>query len=210
MKVQLLVVLFVGCGAVPRTVDAGSSGGGSSFGGGFVTSGGTSGGGTSGGGTSGGGTSGGGQAGGGSAGGSSGFAGDTCDTQRTIALSLAAGQYEGAAISDLSLASPTITPTCGQRTRDLVFKVVAPIAGTMRITVSPHGTGGMVHFDPVISLYPGMTCVNSTSSVCVDTGGIDSPETLSRQVSAGTVWFWVSTADPSESGSEFDVEVKLN
>lgn len=207
VKVQFLAVLFVGCGAVTMSVDAGQSG----FGGGLASTGGgfASAGGASGGGTSAGGSAAGGSAGGSAAGGSAGFAGDTCDTQRTVALTLRAGQYEGAAISDLSLASPTITPSCSQKTRDLVFKVVAPIAGMLRATVSPHATGGMVHFDPVISLYQGQSCVNSTSAQCADTGGVDSPEILTAPVTAGTVWLWVSTADPSESGSEFDLEVIL-
>lgn len=164
---------------------------------------------------SGGGTAG---SGGGSGGGSAGtgggvastFEGDACDKQRVVTLTAQGTDFVGSSISDTSLATPTITPSCGQKTKDVVFKIVIPQAGSLHLTATPHGTGGTTHFDPVISLYTGATCVAATSAVCSDNGAIDAAEQLVHQVAAGTVWVWVSTADPSESGSEFDFTVLLD
>jgi hypothetical protein len=196
--VLVLTLSLTACGGVGSNKDAGAGGGGGSLftGGGGGTSGGGSGGGTGGG------------TGGGDAG--SGFAGDACDTQRTVALSLVATEYRGSAISDTSLATPSITPSCAQKTKDVVFKLDAPTAGTLRVTVTPHGTGGSVHFDPVISVFTGASCAAAVSAACSDSGAVDAAETLTTQVSAGPLWVWVSGADPSESGSEFDVNFVLN
>lgn len=186
MKALLLTCALgaTGCGGAMQTTDAGTGGGGGATGGGSGATGG--------------------------GGGGSSFAGDACDTQRVIALSASGGNYVGSAISDTSLATATISPTCAQRTRDVVFKVEAPVAGALHVTVTPHGTGGTVHFDPVISLFTGASCAVATSAACSDSGAVDASETLIQQVPAGPVWVWISGADPSESGSEFDVAVLLD
>lgn len=197
--VLVLSLSLVACGSMNPGKDAGSGGGGGLFtggGGGTATGGGTGGGATGGG--------------GGATGGGSGFEGDTCDNQRTITLTQMGTDYVGTSVSDTSLATANITPSCAQKTKDVVYKIVAPVAGSLHVTVTPHGTGGNVHFDPVISLFTGSSCAVATSAACSDTGAIDASETLIQQVQAGTVWVWISSADPSESGSEFDVNVLLD
>ena len=143
-------------------------------------------------------------------GGSSGFDGDACGNQRTIALTQMGTDYVGTAISDTSLANADVTPTCAQKTKDVVFKVVAPVAGALHVTVTPHGTGGSVHFDPVISIFTGASCAVASSAACGDSGAIDAAETLIQQIPAGTVWVWISGADPADTGSEFDVSILLD
>lgn len=167
------------------------------------------GGGSAGGGT-GGGTAGGSGGGSGGGGGSSGFAGDACGNQRTITLTQMGTDYVGTAISDTSLATADVTPACAQKTKDVVFKIVAPVAGALHVTVTPHGTGGTIHFDPVVSLFTGASCAVATSAACSDSGAIDAAETLIQQIPAGTVWVWISGADPADTGSEFDVNVLLD
>jgi hypothetical protein len=213
--VLVLSLSLVACGGIGFPSDAGTGGGGGSLftGGGGATGGGATGGGATGGGATGGGATGGGATGGGATGGgggTSGFEGDTCDNQRTIALTQMGTDYVGSSVSDTSLATANITPTCAQRTKDVVYKVVVPVTGSLHVTVTPHGTGGSVHFDPVISLFTGATCAAATSAACSDSGAIDASETLIQQVQAGPVWIWISGADPSDSGSEFDVNVLLD
>lgn len=156
------------------------------------------------------GATGGGSAAAGGGGGTSGFAGDACDNQRVLALTQSGTEFHGSAISDTSLATPNISPTCGQRTKDVVFKVDVPMTGSLHVTVTPHGTGGNVHFDPVISLFTGASCAVATSAACTDMGAVDASETLIQQVSAGPVWVWISGADSQDTGAEFDVEVVLD
>jgi len=141
---------------------------------------------------------------------SSGFAGDECGNQVVVALTSVPNGFTGSSISDVSLATPSVTPSCGPRSKDVVFKIVAPMAGSLHVTVTPHGTDAYVHFDPVISIFTGATCAVATSASCGDTGGIDSSETLIQQVPAGPVWIWVSDADVTDTGSEFSVSVLLD
>lgn len=188
----VLALGLVACGAASGNQDAGVDAGSLFTGGGGGTTGGGSGGGTGGG------------------GGGSSFAGDTCDTQRTITLTAMGTDYVGNAISDNSLATPTVTPSCAQRSRDVVFKIITPIAGSLHVTVTPHGTGGNLHLDPVVSLFEGATCAAAVSTACSDSGAIDASETVIKQVAAGPLWVWISSADPTESGAEFDVSVLLD
>ncbi len=192
---MFLSLTFVACSGGSGSIDGGSAGG-AAGGGGSGAAGGSAGGSAAGG------------AGGG--GGSSGFAGDACGNQRTLALTQMGTDYVGTAISDTSLATADVTPTCGPKTKDVVFKVVAPVAGSLHVTVTPHGTGGSVHFDPVISVFTGASCAAAASAACGDTGAVDAAETLIQQVPAGTVWVWISGADPADTGSEFDVNVLLD
>jgi len=151
-----------------------------------------------------------GQAGGAGGGGGSAFAGDSCDNQRAVTLSAQGSDFVGSAVSDNALATPSVTVSCAQRSRDVVFKLDVPRAGTLHLTVTPHGTGGNVHLDPVISIFSGATCAAAAETACSDSGAIDAAETLIRQVQAGPVWVWISSADPTESGAEFDLAVLLD
>jgi hypothetical protein len=195
------VAMLAACGqpANGGSNGGGSNGGGSSAGGGTASSGGGSGGG-------GGGTA----AGGG--GGSAGLLGDTCGNQVIVALNRpdAGLDWKGTAIADNSVAAANTTLSCAQKSKDLVFKVVAPEAGVIRIKATPHALSGNDHFDPVIAIFTGATCVAATELACGDMGAIDASEELIKNVTAGPLWIWVSSADPAETGGEFDLSVLLD
>ena len=142
--------------------------------------------------------------------GTSSFPGDACDTQLTVVLADHGAGYIGGATSDNAYATATVHPTCQPYpSRDLVFKVVMPKAGMATISAAPHGLSGNEHFDPVVSLYTGASCAVATEAACKDNGAIDAVETLTYPVQAGPVWIWISSADPAESGGEFDLTVSV-
>jgi hypothetical protein len=130
-----------------------------------------------------------------------------------VALSRPDGglDWSGTAIADNSSATPTETPSCAQKSKDIVFKVVVPEAGVMRIKATPHASSNPnAHFDPVIAIFTGSSCAASTELACGDKGAIDAPEELIQNVTTGPLWIWVSSADPTETGGEFDLSVLLD